>query len=76
MRPSMRYTRNRADAEDALQNTFLNASWGLQHFRGDATLYSWLHRIAVNSATTVLSLGERDARVFRSDNRNELSTGR
>ena len=49
MKLSMRYTRNRADAEDAVQNTFLKAYWGLQQFRGDAAFYSWLHRIAVNS---------------------------
>jgi RNA polymerase sigma-70 factor (ECF subfamily) len=69
MKLSMRYTRNRADAEDAVQNAFLKAYWGLQQFRGDAAFYSWLHRIAVNSAKTVLSLRARDARVFRSATR-------
>jgi RNA polymerase sigma-70 factor (ECF subfamily) len=68
---SMRYTRNRADAEDAVQNTFLKAYWGLQHFRGDAAFYSWLHRIAVNSAKTMVSLRARDARIFMSDTRHE-----
>lgn len=71
MKLSMRYTRNRADAEDAVQNTFLKAYWGLQHFRGDAAFYSWLYRIAVNSAKTVLSLRARDASVFRSDARHD-----
>jgi RNA polymerase sigma-70 factor (ECF subfamily) len=64
MNLSMRYTRNRADAEDAVQNTFIKAYWGLHHFRGDAAFYSWLYRIAVNSAKTVLSLRARDASVF------------
>jgi RNA polymerase sigma-70 factor (ECF subfamily) len=68
---SMRYTRNHADAEDAVQNTFLKAYAGLPHFRGDASFYSWLHRIAINSAKTVLSLRTRDASVFRFDNGNE-----
>jgi len=71
MKLSMRYTRNRADAEDAVQNTFVKAYWGLKHFRGDAAFYSWLHRIAVNCAKTVLSLRARDARVFRSATRND-----
>ena len=71
MKLSMRYTRNRADAEDAVQNTFLKAYWGLQHFRGDAAFYSWLYRIAVNSAKTVLSLRARDAGIFRSDARHD-----
>jgi RNA polymerase sigma-70 factor (ECF subfamily) len=70
MKLSMSYTRNRADAEDAVQNTFLKAYGGLPHFRGDACFYSWLHRIAINSAKTVLSLRARDASVFRSDSRN------
>jgi RNA polymerase sigma-70 factor (ECF subfamily) len=67
MKLSMRYTRNRADAEDAVQNTFIKAYWGLRRFRGDAAFYSWLHRIAVNSAKTILSTRARDASVFQSD---------
>jgi RNA polymerase sigma-70 factor (ECF subfamily) len=70
MKLSMRYTRNHADAEDAVQNTFLKAFGGLQHFRGDAAFYSWLHRIAINSAKTVLSLRARDASIFTSDIRS------
>jgi RNA polymerase sigma-70 factor (ECF subfamily) len=71
MKLSMRYMRNRADAEDAVQNTFLKAYGGLRHFRGDASFYSWLHRIAINSAKTLLLLRTRDASVFRSDTGNE-----
>lgn len=65
MKLSMRYTRNRDDAEDAVQNTFIRAFWALRQFRGDSAFYSWLHRIAVNSAKTVLSLRARDASVFK-----------
>src|ERR1700733_6705039 len=74
MNLSMRYTRNRADAEDAVQETFIKAYWGLQHFRGDAAFSSWLHRIAVNSAKSVLLLRARDASVFRSDTGNNDET--
>ncbi len=69
MKLSMRYTRNRADAEDAVQNTFIKAYRGLENFRGDAAFYSWLHRIAVNSAKTVLALRSRNASVFVSNHR-------
>lgn len=69
---SMRYTRNRDDAEDAVQNTFIRAFSGLPHFRGDSAFYSWLHRIAVNSAKTVLSLRARDASVFNTLAANEV----
>lgn len=64
MKLSMRYTHNRADAEDAVQDTFMRAYWGLQHFRGDAAFYSWLHRIAINSAKNVLSQRARNAGTF------------
>lgn len=64
MKLVMRYTRNHADAEDAVQDIFMRAYWGLQHFRGDSAFYSWLHRIAVNSAKTALALRARDARAF------------
>jgi RNA polymerase sigma-70 factor (ECF subfamily) len=78
MKLSMRYTRNRADAEDAVQETFMKAYWGLRHFRGDSAFYSWLHRIAVNSAKTALSLRARHSSVFASatknaDERNDAS---
>jgi RNA polymerase sigma-70 factor (ECF subfamily) len=74
MKLSMRYTRNRADAEDAVQNTFIKAYWGLQNFRGESAFYSWLHRIAINSAKSVLSLRARNASVFVSNNRNADDT--
>jgi RNA polymerase sigma-70 factor, ECF subfamily len=70
MKLSMRYIRNRADAEDAVQETFMKAYWGLQHFRGDSAFYSWLHRIAVNSAKTALSLRARHSNVFASATKN------
>jgi len=67
MNLSMRYTKNLADAEDAVQNTFLKAYCGLQSFRGDAAFYSWLHRIAINSAKTLISIRGRDAILFSSE---------
>jgi RNA polymerase sigma-70 factor, ECF subfamily len=74
MKLSMRYIRNRADAEDAVQETFMKAYWGLRCFRGDSAFYSWLHRIAVNSAKTALSLRARHSRVFSATrNADELS---
>lgn len=74
MKLSMRYTRNRADAEDAVQNTFIKAYWGLKNFRGEAAFYSWLHRIAINSAKNVLSLRARNGSLFVSNGRNADDT--
>ena len=33
--------------------TFLRASRAIGNFRGDAQFYTWLHRIAVNTARTI-----------------------
>jgi RNA polymerase sigma-70 factor (ECF subfamily) len=55
MKLVMRYTRNCADAEDAVQEAFINAYFALPHFRGDSAFYSSLHRIAINSASTPLA---------------------
>jgi RNA polymerase sigma-70 factor (ECF subfamily) len=67
MKVSMRYTGNRADAEDVVQNTFFKAYWALQSFRGESAFYSWLHRIAINAAKTMLSLRAHNAGIFVSN---------
>ncbi len=45
---SLGVIRNRADAEEITQDTFLRAHRGLINFRGDCALSAWLFRIAVN----------------------------
>jgi RNA polymerase sigma-70 factor, ECF subfamily len=55
-----RYTRNRADAEDASQDTFLKAYVGLKQFRCESAFYTWLHRIAINSANSLLKARARN----------------
>ena len=47
---TLRLTRNREDAEDALQDSFLNAFVHLRNFDGRSSFYTWLTRIAINSA--------------------------
>ncbi|WP_396127440.1 RNA polymerase sigma factor [Acidicapsa acidisoli] len=47
-------TRSPEDAEDALQDAFLRAYLSLDRFEGRSTVYSWLTRIAINSALMVL----------------------
>jgi RNA polymerase sigma-70 factor (ECF subfamily) len=43
-----RYLRNDADASDVAQQTFVRAFKALAGFRGDASVRSWLYRIAIN----------------------------
>jgi RNA polymerase sigma factor (sigma-70 family) len=52
-RSAYRITGNREDAEDALQNAFLNAFIHLKSFEGKSTFATWLTRIAMNSALMV-----------------------
>ena len=42
------------DADDVIQNTFLKVWSGLDGFREDSQLYTWLYRIATNEALTFL----------------------
>jgi len=57
----MRYTRNRADAEDATQETFIKAYRGLRRFRHDSAFYTWLYRIASNCARNLLEVRRRES---------------
>ena len=42
--------KNRADAEEIAQDTFIRAHRALAKFRGDSSLATWLHSIALNLA--------------------------
>jgi RNA polymerase sigma-70 factor, ECF subfamily len=46
-------TGNAADADDALQETFLAVHAGLPKFRGEARLSTWVHRIAIRASIRV-----------------------
>jgi RNA polymerase sigma-70 factor (ECF subfamily) len=49
-RLTMNITRNREDAEDAMQDAFLKSYSHLKNFQGDSRFYTWLVRIAANEA--------------------------
>jgi RNA polymerase sigma factor (sigma-70 family) len=49
-RVAVRITRNREDAEDVMQDSFLNAYVHLEKFDGRSKFVTWLTRIAINSA--------------------------
>lgn len=55
-----RYLSDRAEVEDITQEVFIKAYRGLGGFRGDSAFYTWLYRIAVNTAKNYLeSQGRR-----------------
>src|SRR5262252_5038448 len=45
---------NHSDADDVTQETFVRAYRGLAGFDGRADFFTWLYRIAVNTALNVL----------------------
>lgn len=55
----MRYVRNHAEAEDVAQEAFLKAYRALASFRGDSAFYTWLYRIAINTAKNALVAAKR-----------------
>ena len=42
------------DADDVVQNTFIKVWKGLDNFKEDSQLYTWLYRIATNESLTFL----------------------
>lgn len=54
-----RYVSDWSECQDVAQETFLRAYRAMKNFRGDAQFYTWLHRIAVNTAKNHLVAGNR-----------------
>lgn len=61
------------DANDVLQNMFIKVWKGLENFREDSQLYTWLYRIATNESLTFLTQQKKRSSVSLSDVENGLS---
>lgn len=46
----LRYVHDHDTAEDVAQEAFIKAYKGLKNFRGESAFYTWLYRIAINTA--------------------------
>jgi len=55
-----RMTRDEGLIQDLAQETFLRAWRALPQFRGESAFYTWLYRIAVNTARKSLAESRRD----------------
>ena len=49
-----RYIRDGAEVQDVAQEAFIKAYRALGNFRGDSAFYTWLYRIAINTAKNYL----------------------
>ncbi|MDH4134060.1 MAG: RNA polymerase sigma factor RpoE [Gammaproteobacteria bacterium] len=55
-----RYVRDRTEVEDVTQEAFIKAFRAIRGFRGESAFYTWLYRIAINTAKNYLvSQGRR-----------------
>src|ERR1700741_2756696 len=66
----MRYVRNPAEAEDIAQEAFIKAYRALPQFRGDSAFYTWLYRIAINTAKNAVVSRDRSPVEYDLDRNN------
>ena len=50
-----RFVHDHAEVQDVTQEAFIKAYRGLKNFRGDSAFYTWLYRIAINTAKNHLA---------------------
>jgi len=55
------------DADDALQNAFINAWRSLGDFRNESSLYTWLYTIATNEALSLINKRKKNAALSLDD---------
>ena len=58
-RLAMQITKNHADADDVMQETFIKVYRSIRTFRKDAAFETWLYRIVVNEALNFVKRRER-----------------
>ena len=56
-----RYVRDPSEVQDLAQETFIKAYRALKNFRGDSAFYTWMYRIAINTAKNHLVSASRRA---------------
>ena len=61
------------DANDVLQNVLVRVWRGLENFREDSQLFTWLYRVATNECLTFLEQQKKRSSVSISDDESGLS---
>lgn len=55
-----RFVHNQAEVEDVTQEAFIKAYRGLKNFRGESAFYTWMYRVAINTAKNhLVSMGRK-----------------
>ncbi len=61
----MSYVRDERDAEEVIQDTLLATIHGIDNFRNQATLKTWVYRIAINKSKDFLKYKHRQKRAAK-----------
>ncbi|VWX35934.1 RNA polymerase sigma factor RpoE [Limnobacter sp. 130] len=69
-----RMVRNQEDIEDVVQETFIKAYRAIGNFRGDSAFYTWIYRIAINTAKNLLVTQGRRPSTLRESNDGDSET--
>ena len=59
-------------AQDIAQEAFIKAYKNIEKFRGDSQFYTWIYRIAINTAKNVISTKARASEVYDNDATDQL----
>jgi len=62
-----RYVKDPSEAQDVAQEAFIKAYRALGNFRGDSAFYTWLYRIAINTAKNYLVSRSRRSANYQVD---------
>ena len=60
------------DADDVLQNTFIKVFKGINNFKQDSKLYSWMYRIATNESITFINKRARERNIDITEMKQKL----
>lgn len=69
-----RMVKNQEDIEDIVQDTFIKAYRAIGNFRGESAFYTWIYRIAINTAKNLLIHSNRKPSTLKEVNDEDNET--
>ena len=63
-------------AQDIAQEAFIKAYKNIEKFRGDSQFYTWIYRIAINTAKNVVSTKARKSEIYDNDTKEQWCSKR
>jgi RNA polymerase sigma-70 factor (ECF subfamily) len=69
-----RMVKNQEDIDDVVQDTFIKAYRAIGNFRGESAFYTWIYRIAINTAKNHLVTQNRRPMTLNDSNDDDSET--